>query len=392
MHSPDRMHALDAVRAFALLLGVALHATQPFVAGLPWMTRESPSDAMAAVFFTIHMFRMPVFFLIAGFFGRMLLERRGSGDFIRDRSKRILVPLVFGLPIVMLVTGLAYIGGALATGVDLQSVRAIEPPPMPGAAQRSVLASINLVHLWFLYYLLIFYAAALLLRVLPEGRLQAVMDASVRFATSGLLGPVILALPIAAYYYQTPNWSSWSGLPAPFSLVPNAGALISYGLFFTFGWLLHRQQQLLSSLERRWRLYCAAALAMWVVCRTIGGSSPHWGPYLKDGELLAYTVSYMIGAWCWSFGLIGAAMRFLSGFSPVRRYLADASYWIYLMHIAALLFFQQILHPFPWHWSVKYLLTIAGAMPILLSSYHGFVRFTFLGALLNGRRAQRAPS
>jgi glucan biosynthesis protein C len=338
------------------------------------------------------MFRMPVFFLIAGFFGRMLLERRGSGDFIRDRSKRILVPLVFGLPIVMLVTGLAYIGGALATGVDLQSVRAIEPPPMPGAAQRSVLASINLVHLWFLYYLLIFYAAALLLRVLPEGRFQAVMDASVRFATNGLLGPVILALPIAAYYYQTPNWSSWSGLPAPFSLVPNAGALISYGLFFTFGWLLHRQQQLLSSLERRWPLYCAAALAMWVVCRTIGGSSPHWGPYLKDGELLAYTVSYMIGAWCWSFGLIGAAMRFLSGFSPVRRYLADASYWIYLMHIAALLFFQQILHPFPWHWSVKYLLTIAGAMPILLSSYHGFVRFTFLGALLNGRRAQRAPS
>jgi glucans biosynthesis protein C len=64
MHSSDRMHALDAVRAFALLLGVALHATQPFVSGLPWIASESPSDTLAAVFYTIHMFRMPVFFLI----------------------------------------------------------------------------------------------------------------------------------------------------------------------------------------------------------------------------------------------------------------------------------------------------------------------------------------
>jgi fucose 4-O-acetylase-like acetyltransferase len=78
MPSSDRLHALDAVRAFALLLGIALHATQPFVAGLPWITREAPSDVLASVFYTIHMFRMPVFFLIAGFFGRTMLERRAA--------------------------------------------------------------------------------------------------------------------------------------------------------------------------------------------------------------------------------------------------------------------------------------------------------------------------
>jgi len=74
----DRLHALDAVRAFALLSGIALHATMPFLAGLKgWVTTETPSDTLAAVWYVIHMFRMPVFFLIAGFFARMMLERRG---------------------------------------------------------------------------------------------------------------------------------------------------------------------------------------------------------------------------------------------------------------------------------------------------------------------------
>ena len=59
------------------------------------------------------------------------------------------------------------------------------------------------------------------------------------------------------------------------------------------------------------------------------------------------------------------------------------------MHIAALLFFDRILHPLPWHWSVKYLVSIAGAMLVLLLSYHYLVRYTFIGATLNGRRFPR---
>jgi fucose 4-O-acetylase-like acetyltransferase len=388
MQSSDRLHALDAVRAFALLLGIALHATQPFVAGLRWITREAPSDLLAAVFYTIHMFRMPVFFLIAGFFGRMMLERRGTPAFIRDRARRILLPLIVGLPVVMLLTGLAFMLGGLVAGADLQTAQQLKPPAAP--AHQGVLARINLIHLWFLYYLAIFYLVALGARsLLGNERVRSALDAAVRFLARGCWGPLILALPIAAYYIQLTGWSSWGGLPAPFSLIPDVGALIGYGSFFGFGWLLHRQQQLLSSFEKGWPLYCGLAVVTWVVCRTIGGSTPHWGPYLKNVELVAYTLSYVAGAWFWSFGLIGAAMRFLSDFSPVRRYLADSSYWLYLMHIAALLFFDQVLHPLPWHWSVKYLVSIAGSMTVLILSYHYLVRFTFIGATLNGRRHPR---
>ena len=82
-------------------------------------------------------------------------------------------------------------------------------------------------------------------------------------------------------------------------------------------------------------------------------------------------------------------MRFLSQPHPVTRYLADASYWVYLMHMATVIFFVTLLNPYDWHWSVKLVLTVGGSMPILLVTYHYLVRFTWIGAILNGRRHPR---
>jgi len=190
MHSTDRLHGLDAVRAFALLLGIALHAAQPFIAGLRWITTETPSDTLAAAWYTIHMFRMPLFFLIAGFFGRMMIDRLGAAGFVKDRSRRILVPLVVGLPIVMLVTWLAMALGALAAGGDLGSFKPPQRPP--GVVRGGLLGSIPLIHLWFLYYLVLFYAGVLVMRRVcaaafgRDGRVHAIVDAAVRFLLRGV--------------------------------------------------------------------------------------------------------------------------------------------------------------------------------------------------------------
>ncbi len=69
-----RDHALDAVRAFALLLGIVLHATMAFVVPIPAQD-GSQSTTLALAFYVIHTFRMSLFFLIAGYFGHLLLQR-----------------------------------------------------------------------------------------------------------------------------------------------------------------------------------------------------------------------------------------------------------------------------------------------------------------------------
>ena len=165
---------------------------------------------------------------------------------------------------------------------------------------------------------------------------------------------------------------------------------MGYGIPFALGWLLHRQARLLLDLHKSWLVYLVLAVGLTVVCLSIAGLVPRWqGPNLEGAERIVYTAAYMTGLWCWVFALVGAAVRFLSHESPATRYLADASYWIYLMHMTTILFFITLLRPYDWHWSIKFAIIVGGSMPILLVSYHYLVRFTWIGAVLNGRRQSR---
>jgi fucose 4-O-acetylase-like acetyltransferase len=401
MQPADRLHALDAVRAYALLLGVVLHSAAAFLENFPIpMWQDQPSTVAAVMYYVIHMFRMSAFFLIAGFFARVLVERRGVKAFVKDRAKRVAVPLFLFGPFVILFISVGFALGALTHGLDYLMSLTQTPPPAaaPAAAPTPVSGGggLNTAHLWFLYYLLIFYALSLAVRALVlavdrRGVLTAAADRLVAFLLSGPWGPVVIALPIAGFLWQLPRWNEWIGLPAPFTLRPDATALIGYGIAFGLGWLVNRQVDRLLALSRTWLLYLVLAIALTVYCLVTVGTTPRWsGPNLAGLDRMLYTAAYVVGLWCWIFAFVGVAVRFLSKPSPVTRYLADASYWIYLMHMGTIGFFLMVLKPYDWHWSIKFAIMVGGSMPILLVTYHYLVRFTWIGAILNGRRHPRA--
>src|SRR5262245_32042715 len=145
----DRLHALDAVRAFALLSGIALHATMPWLQDLKgWATVEPPSDALAVVWYVIHMFRMAVFMLIGGFFGRMVLERRGTKAFVKDRAKRILIPLIVAPPVVGISTLILFVLAALASGMDWKDLQALGQQRQAQATASGAQSVLNLSDRW----------------------------------------------------------------------------------------------------------------------------------------------------------------------------------------------------------------------------------------------------
>ena len=116
-----RRHDLDALRAFAMLLGIGLHAGLAY-APIPWiaMNRET-SPALGAFVEITHGFRLPLFFLMSGFFSAMLLQRRGIRGFLRHRAKRIGLPLLLGMVTVIPAMWAVIIGGNIVVGVT--------PPP-----------------------------------------------------------------------------------------------------------------------------------------------------------------------------------------------------------------------------------------------------------------------
>jgi peptidoglycan/LPS O-acetylase OafA/YrhL len=87
-----------------------------------------------------------------------------------------------------------------------------------------------------------------------------------------------------------------------------------------------------------------------------------------------------------TFSVLGLALRYFSRPSALARYLADSSYWIYLVHLPLVLFIGGLLALLPLPAVVKWTATLVVATPILLLSYRYLVRFTPIGELLNGQR------
>jgi ABC-type multidrug transport system ATPase subunit len=389
VHTEERLHALDAVRGFALIAGVVLHAAMSFLPGFGaqgWpLTDNAPSVALGVTFYVIHIFRMTTFFVIAGFFGRMLLHRRGVRAFVTNRSTRVVIPLVVGWMVFfpMVATAMVWAAG--------------EAPP-PGEILRRAALSFPLAHLWFLYVLTLLYAFVLVARqgviepVDRAGRLRAWLDSQLRrLMTSGLL-PVVLAAPLFGMLATASAWSRWFGIPTPdTSLLPNAPAMVAFGTAFVFGWLLQRQPDLLRVLERRWALHLVLALALTVASLSITGLAPEYTQF-AGRSTLPYAALYTLNVWSWTFAIVGIGLRFFAGASVVRRYVADASYWIYLAHLPLVLWLQLAIRDLPWHWSVKFSFILIVALLVLFVSYHFLVRYTLIGETLNGQRQRRRPA
>jgi peptidoglycan/LPS O-acetylase OafA/YrhL len=394
MTSNDRLHALDAVRAFALLAGIVLHATMSFFLPIPALD-SSQSATLAILFYVIHIFRMSAFYLIAGFFARMLLERRGVRAFVRDRAKRILVPMIGGWIVL----------APLLVGTIIWGVTRTFGSELPEALQPGQ-TRFPLMHLWFLYYLSLFYLLALAAVWLADtamdrqGRLRAALDRVVAAVSASYFAPLLFAAPLCAVLYFDASWQLWGGIPTPDQgFAPQLPAMVGFGTAFLVGWFVHRQLAVLREWLTRWPVHLALAIGLTVAALVLLGGMPHWTavvePTAFDGPAwirFAYAVCYTLAVWYWSFAIVGVAMQFCAQQNALRRYIADSSYWLYLAHLPLVFFLQVLFAQLPLHWSLKFPLILAIAMTVLLATYHYWVRFTWLGALLNGRRHPRAAA
>ena len=385
MQAQERVHALDAVRAFALLLGIAFHAMLSFLPSFGWPIVDT-SHSTALLFFAgfSHMFRMPLFFIVAGYFGRMMYHRRGAAGFVRDRARRIALPWILFWPPMVVTLAILMVWGA-----ERSPFRETFPP-LPALGVDTV----PLTHLWFLYYLIWIYALALATRELVarvldrSGSLRARIDAAVARLVSSGTAPLAFSAPMAAVAVLSPAWNPALGMPTPdHSLVPELVSGCGYSVAFGVGWLWQRDARLLQAMSRRIR----SSLVLTFLCLVVAwgtGDAVARGAAPPAVRALAALCGSM-AMWYFNTAVLGYAVRRFAAASAWTRYLADASYWLYIAHLPLVVALQGLVAPWPLHWSLKLLLIVAVTTALLLASYHYAVRATWLGALLNGRRRPR---
>jgi glucan biosynthesis protein C len=360
----ERLHWMDHLRALAMLAGVVFHAAlaySPLMHGF-WPPADRQSRAWVdAVVWGLHLVRMPLFFLVAGFFAAWMLARRGGAALARQRLRRILLPFLVAWPVVWWSLSASTEWAALNVQHPSPMLAFIRPwlqmpdapSPPPGTA-----------HLWFLYYLLLFGVLHWAMRSLELGRIGQWLIA--RHPAWLLLGVPVAILPALASV-SAPH-------PAPESLVPQFWAIALYGAFFAWGTLVHARPD--------WLDRCRALVPWLLVACVAFYVAFLWRLPVELPAQTSPTASWTVAAleaclsvWLTALCLL-AGRRLLNRPNAVMRYLAQGSYWIYLVHLPVVFVLQYWLMDHDWAWPVKFLLALGGTLAACLLSYHALVRHT----------------
>jgi peptidoglycan/LPS O-acetylase OafA/YrhL len=391
MTASQRYHDLDAVRAFALVLGVVFHACLSFVpVPIGWAVMDVSTSPLILSFVLVsHSFRMPLFFMIAGFFGRMAFHRKGGGAFLKGRVLRLVIPFMVGWWILWPLVISGWIMGGAAMRGELEVGKAL----MGGLAAFGQLPEGLFVqtHLWFLHYLLLITLLMLVLRSLsgfvePLRRGLGCLGDRLAVGLARPLGVLMLVLPTALALWFMRGW----GMDTPDkSLVPQFPVLFVYWGAFQLGWILNRNPDVLNRWTRPgWvRLGLLAAgvgCSLWFARFQADPSHPDIG-LMRMG----FVAGYALMMWSLVFFTIGIFRRWMNRSRAWIRYLADASYWIYLLHLPVVVWLQVLVAEWSLPWLPKMGFVILVTIGVSLLTYDLFVRATPVGQLLNGHRRAR---
>ena len=374
MQHADRIHAMDNLRALAMLAGVVFHAA---LAHSPLMHMIwPPADAGRSVLVDVvawflHMFRMPLFFVVAGYFAALLVARRGIGGLFRNRCARVLLPLLLFLPIVL--SSMHWLtveaaGNVMHPSPALAWIRGYidEHGALPSAP--------GWAHLWFLFYLLLFTVLVWVVSALELGRVGSRI-ANLHPGWLAALVPLLLAPALASIGIP------W---PAPEFVIPALWALAFFGVYFALGYQLFHRVDMLERLRPLSPVLLVAAVAayallFWSTDGFAAGRPTSQRHFVH--ALLEACAGFWMTLWC-----LLAARRWLAGRSATMRWLADASYWVYLVHVPLLFAIQYRLLDLQLHWTTKFAIATVTTLALSFASYQLLVRHTVIGSLLNGKR------
>lgn len=369
-----RITHLDALRGALMLLGVVIHSAFVFITEERWLLASSAvSPVFDYLVLSIHVFRMPAFYLLSGFIFALVLVRSSSIPFMRSRCERILIPLfTAGLILNLFQMELFEVFG---DGEGDYSVN----PNTCDSLQR-VFAGCWKIHLWFLvvlfYYFLIGWPVVRLLQRFPVLPLYG--PGSVRWVVTiaflVVFTQVVFTLSYRGFFdfiYYLPLLSD----PKFFQYLP----------FFFLGVFLKFSSDGLEKWTQFGWFALIVFIASWVVFL--------WGfnheeysisEYVRGGRYQLW-LSYALALQTAGF-LIVLASR-LPTISPARAaYISDASYTIYLVHHVMVFVFAVWLTTSNLPVGVQFASILVSASLVSWVVHHYLVRTNRFGSLImNGR-------
>jgi len=350
--TPPRRTDLDALR-IVLCGGVVLFHVLSIWTNEPiYHLKAALSSPVVSVLAPLlHVSTVPTFFVIAGWSAVTSLRRRGVGDFVRERVRRLLIPLVAGT--ILLGPVIKYIELTHGRDIGFHGLWLVPPLELgffeflPRYFTRMNLLTWS--HLWFLAYL---FLISLLLLPLALRLARAKPRIDVPAAPLVYLPALAFAALLAAFGGYWPflptllhDWTNFSWFALCFAI--GAGIAAWPGC----------EKRLHGETWRMLALMLVAYVGVVVCGRSSAGR-----------VFLGLTTWGAIGA------CLGIARRFNPAPTPAFNALSEAVLPVYILHLVPMLGLALLVLPLGWPVWLSVPVVWLGEMTITLAAIRWLVR------------------
>jgi hypothetical protein len=384
--SPERRVDLDWVRIGAFGLLIFYHVGMLYVSWQFHIKSAHRITALEPLMLLLNPWRLALLFLVSGAVTRFMLRKYAIGPLLRSRSSRLLIPLIFGMLVIVppqaydqIVETLGYPAGFLdfytrhyfAFGVQF-----CRPGPC------ILLPTWN--HLWFVAYLWIYTAALGAVLVAAPG-LLGWMERRLASALSGVLLLVVPSALFAAY-----RLALLPGFPSTHALFGDWYNHAVYATVFLLGFVLARADGFWDAIEGQRRLALSLAAAVFLSFLML-----RWSRDTATPQSLALRlyggIAYGAYQWLSIVAVLGFARRWLTADSAVRRYLTDAIFPYYIIHQTAIIMIAHELHGRDLPAWLEAGIVISGTLAACVGTYEIVRRIAILRPLFGLRASASAP-
>jgi len=376
----ERRVDLDWVRIGAFALLIFYHVGMLYVSWGFHIKSAHRITALEPLMLVLNPWRLSLLFLVSGIATRFMLRKYRIAPLLRSRTARLLIPLVFGMLVIVppqaydqIVEALAYPDGFVDFYLTHYLAFGKQFCPNPCI----VLPTWN--HLWFVVYLWV-YTMALGAVVLVTPSLVSWIERILApvMSSAGLL--VVPSLAFAAYrFFLLPNYPSTHAL---------FGDWYNHALFasvFLIGFLLAHSASFWQAVERQRWIALSVAMVLYAIFISLRS--------VRDGGVplrVAATIAYGCYQWLCMVAVLGFARRWLNRDSGVRRYLTDAIFPYYVVHQTAIIMIAHALQGSGLSAGAEASIVIGGTAIACIATYEIVRRVAWLRPLFGLKRSDAA--
>ena len=252
-------------------------------------------------------------------------------------------------------------------------------------AFRQLIGWNGLAHLWFLYYMIIYYVGFVMIVLIARHKTVAPVTrrlsdwwvgSKYQALYLGILGVAGTWLLLVAQSHLL--------VPVYTGLFPSPVHLLFYFFFMWLGWLIHIQPAIFNTLQKNGVILLIAGIGLSVPGYLTELREATGQPFFMDliyaKGLLSLQIVFLVA------GFAGVFLRYFSERSQVWRYLSDAAYWLYLLHMGIVTALQIAFLYIDLHPVIEFLLITGITLLLTMLTYHFWVRYTRIGVYLHGPR------